>query len=194
MITASACNSGNEQNEATPYTWKNVTTAGGGFVPGIVFHHSEPGVKYCRTDMGGAYRWIADDEKWEPLLDWLSYEDMNLMGVESIALDPEDPDRVYLACGTYTNPASGNGAILWSDNRGETFHRTDLPFKLGGNENGRGNGERMMVDPNNSDIIYLGTRHDGLWRSTDKALTWSPVSTFPDVSEDPPKVEEGANR
>ena len=69
------------------------------------------------------------------------------MGVESIAVDPSDPDRVYLACGTYTNPATPNGAILRSRDRGKTFERTDMPFKFGGNENGRGNGERLAVDP-----------------------------------------------
>ncbi|MEX0988502.1 MAG: exo-alpha-sialidase [Bacteroidales bacterium] len=180
--------------EASPYTWKNVTTVGGGFVPGIIFHPTEPAVRFCRTDMGGAYRWNGDDSRWEPLLDWLSYNEMNLMGVESIALDPSDPDRVYLACGTYTNPNVPDGAILWSEDRGETFHRTDLPFKMGGNENGRGNGERMMVDPNNPDILYLGTRKNGLWRSTDRAKNWSQVSSLPDVKETPPEVPEGENR
>ena len=74
------------------------------------------------------------------------------MGVESIALDPADPNRVYLACGTYTN--STDVAILRSSDRGKTFQRTNVPFKFGGNEDGRGNGERMTVDPNNGKILY----------------------------------------
>ena len=80
------------------------------------------------------------------------------MGVESIALDPADPNRVYLACGTYTNPRTPDGAILRSSDRGKTFQYTNVPFKFGGNENGRGNGERMAVDPNDGNILYLGTR------------------------------------
>jgi photosystem II stability/assembly factor-like uncharacterized protein len=123
---------------------------------------------------------------WEPLLDWLSYEDLNLMGVESIALDPSDPDRVYLSCGTYTLPHVPNGAILRSSDRGKTFQRTDMPFKMGANENGRGNGERMAVDPNNGKIIYLGTRNNGLWKSTDRGESWSQVLNFPDITEAPP--------
>jgi hypothetical protein len=138
-----------QKPKVIPYTWKSVQFVGGGFVDGIVFHPTSKGLCYCRTDMGGAYRRNPETLRWEPLLDWLSYEDMNLMGVESIALDPSDPTRVYLACGTYTNSHTPNGAILRSNDRGNTFQRTNVPFKMGGNEDGRGNGERMAVDPNN---------------------------------------------
>jgi hypothetical protein len=33
---------------------------------------------------------------------------------------------------------------------GETWERTPMPFKVAGNEMGRGNGERLAVDPNNN--------------------------------------------
>ena len=138
-----------------PYTWRNVQIVGGGFVDGIIFHPKEKGLRYARTDIGGAYRWNDLSNHWEPLLDWVSYPDLNLMGVESIALDPSDPDRVYFACGTYTNPHTPNGAILRSRDRGRTFQRTNVPFKFGGNETGRGNGERLAVDPNDGNILYL---------------------------------------
>ena len=88
---------------------------------------------------------------------------------------------MYIACGTYTS--SSNGAILCSYDGGRTFARVDVPFTMGGNENGRGNGERMMVDPQNVNIIYMGTRLHGLWRSTDKGRSWVRAASFPDVSE-----------
>jgi len=171
---------------SVPYTWKNVQMVGGGFVDGIVFHPTAKGLCYCRTDMGGAYRRDPSTLRWIPLLDWVSYKDMNLMGVESIALDPSDPNRLFLSCGTYTNDRTPDGAILRSDDQGKTFQRTNVPFKMGGNEDGRGNGERMAVDTNNGNILYVGTRHAGLWKSTDRAVTWSRVESFPDVTENPP--------
>src|ERR1017187_8494779 len=67
---------------AQPYTWKSVQIVGGGFVDGIVFHPTATGVRYARTDMGGAYRWNEQAKRWDPLLDWVPYEDLNLMGVE----------------------------------------------------------------------------------------------------------------
>lgn len=69
------------------YEWKSVPIVGGGFVDGIVFHPEAPGVRYCRTDMGGAYRWDAASNQWTPLLDWISLDESNLQGVESIAID-----------------------------------------------------------------------------------------------------------
>ena len=98
-------------------------------------------------------------------------------GLESIAIDPQNPQNVYIACGTYTS--SSNGAILCSYDGGRTFARVDVPFTMGGNENGRGNGERMMVDPQNGNIIYMGTRLHGLWRSMDKGAELGTGGVFP---------------
>jgi hypothetical protein len=183
QFPGTAQNAQGKRPPSAPYVWKNVQIVGGGFVDGIIFHPTAKGVRYCRTDIGGAYRWNDQIKRWEPMLDWVSYEDFNLMGVESIAVDPSDASRVYLSCGTYTDADVPNGAVLRSNDRGRTFQRTSMPFKMGGNENGRGNGERMAVDPNDGNVIYLGSRLAGLWRSTDRGVKWSKVESFPDVVE-----------
>ncbi|ROQ35962.1 ricin-type beta-trefoil lectin protein [Streptomyces sp. PanSC19] len=162
-----------------PYVWKNAQVVGGGYVTGLVFNPREKGLLYARTDMGGAYRWDSAAEQWIPLTDWLGEKDWNLLGVDALATDPVDPDRLYLATGTYTNDWAGNGALLRSTDRGRTFQRTDLPFKLGGNEDGRGAGERLVIDPSDNRTLLLGTRKNGLWRSTDSGVTWRQVSSFP---------------
>lgn len=162
-----------------PHVWKSVAIVGAGFVDGLAFHPTAPQLLYARTDMGGAYRRDADSGRWQPLLDWLPLADVNLMGVESIAVDPSDPGKLYLACGTYTAPGVPDGAVLRSVDGGRSFRRTPLPVKFGGNEEGRGNGERLAVDPNDGRVLYLGTRLDGLWRSTDGAESFHPVQSFP---------------
>lgn len=164
---------------AGPYVWKNAQVVGGGYVTGLVFNQKEKGLLYARTDMGGAYRWDTAAEQWIPLTDWLGEKDWNLLGIDALATDPVAPDRLYLATGTYTNEWAGNGAILRSTDRGRTFQRTDLPFKLGGNEPGRGAGERLVIDPSDHGTLLLGTRKNGLWRSTDSGATWTQVSSFP---------------
>ncbi|MEU9028950.1 RICIN domain-containing protein [Streptomyces sp. NPDC048383] len=162
-----------------PYTWRNAQVVGGGYVTGLVFNPREKGLLYARTDMGGAYRWDTGAEQWIPLTDWIGEKDWNLLGIDALATDPVDPGRLYLATGTYTNNWAGNGAILRSTDRGRTFQRTDLPFKLGGNEDGRGAGERLAVNPADNGTLLLGTRKNGLWRSTDHGATWSQVPSFP---------------
>ncbi len=171
---------------ATPteaYHWQNVPIRGGGFVTGIVCNPAERNLIYLRTDIGGAYRWDAPARTWRPLQDWLTHSETNFLGVESVATDPLQPNRVYLAVGTYTNPRVGDGAILRSADQGRTWKITRLPFRLGANEAGRGNGERLAVDPNDDRILYLGTRTAGLWRSGDYGATWKRVSGFPEVPD-----------
>ncbi len=162
-----------------PYSWRNVQIVGGGFVSGIITNPKAKDMVYCRTDIGGAYRLDPKSRKWIPLLDWLTRPDWNLYGVESLATDPSDPNRVYIAAGTYTGNGIPNGAILRSRDKGKTWLRTDLPFRNGGNQDGRGIGERLMVDPRDSRLIYFGTRNDGLWKSTDSGVTWAQDAAFP---------------
>src|SRR5678815_3274763 len=165
---------------AQSYTWRNVQIVGGGFIVGVVFNQTEPNLVYTRTDIGGAYRLDNATSRWVPLLDSISWDDWNLTGVASIASDPVNPNNVYLAVGTYTNEwTTQNGAILRSSDRGATWQRTMLPFKIGGNMPGRGAGERLAVDPNNSNVLYLGAPSgNGLWRSTDAGVTWAKVTSF----------------
>src|SRR5205823_3924970 len=120
---------------------------------------------------------------WIPLTDWIDADHWSDMGVESIALDPSDPNRVYMAVGTYTTDWSPiNGAILRSSDRGKTWQRTDLPFKNGGNEPGRSMGERLIVDPNDGNVIFFATRTAGLWKSADRGATWKRIESFPAIA------------
>jgi photosystem II stability/assembly factor-like uncharacterized protein len=43
---------------------------------------------------------------------------------------------------------------------------------------GRGNGEALAVDPNNSDIIFFGSRDKGLFRSANNGTSWNKVTGF----------------
>ncbi len=165
------------------YRWHNVAIGGGGFVTGLLFHPRQPGLLYARTDIGGAYRWEPAQQRWQPLLDWMDAGDQGRFGVESIAVDPADPERLYMAVGTYLHARGSNGAILRSRDRGRSFQRTELPFKFGGNELGRANGERLAVDPNDGRVLLFGTRADGVWRSGDGGVTWSEVESFPAVAK-----------
>ncbi len=168
---------------AVAYTWKNARVNGGGFVPGIVFNETEPNLIYARTDIGGCYRWQEESRTWKPLLDWVGRDQWGYSGVVSVATDPVETNRVYAAVGTYTiDWDPNNGAVLYSDDKGETWGIAELPFKQGGNMPGRGMGERLVVNPANNAELYLGTPSgNGLWRSRDYGRTWARVEEFPNA-------------
>lgn len=159
---------------AEPYLWKNVKVGGGGFIPGIVFSTVEPGLAFLRSDMGGAYRWDKEQEQWLPLHDHLA--ESNYFGTESIASDPADANIVYLAAGMYSRERA---AMMRSRDKGKTWDIFPVEFAMGGNENGRGVGERLAIDPQATNILYFGSRYEGLWKSTDAAETWQRVESFP---------------
>jgi xyloglucan-specific exo-beta-1,4-glucanase len=181
------------------YNWQNVRIDGGGFVPGIIYNQKEQGLVYARTDIGGAYRWNAATASWVPMLDWVGWDNWGWNGVLSLATDPVDTNRVYVAVGMYTNSWDpNNGAILRSTDKGNTWQATVLPFKVGGNMPGRGQGERLAIDPNKNNIIYFGAEGgNGLWRSTDYGVTWAKVSSFTNggtYSQDPNDTNDYLNK
>lgn len=160
------------------YVWKSVISGGGGFIPGIIYHPAERGLVYLRTDMGGAYKWNDRGKEWDCITDMFGKDESEYDGVLSIGLDPNDAGLVYMITGKYTQGWAGNGAFQISKDRGKTWKTVPLPFKVGGNENGRGCGERIAVDPNKGSIIFMGTTKDGLWRSADSGNTWAKVKSF----------------
>jgi len=176
---------GYEAKAQTGYTWNNLPIGGGGFVSAIIPGKTEQNLVYARTDVGGAYRWNASTSSWVPLLDWVSDNEVGFLGVESLAIDPKLPNRVYMLVGiSYFN--GGKTAILRSSDYGNTFAVTEVTnqFKAHGNGMGRQTGEKLVVDPNNSNILYCGTRWNGLFRSTDAGATWTRLSSL-DVTTTP---------
>jgi photosystem II stability/assembly factor-like uncharacterized protein len=180
------------QSVPQSYVWRNVVIGGGGFVTAIISHPAQKGLMYARTDVGGAYRWDASAQKWIPLTDWM--QGVDYTGIESLAVDPSDPNRVFLAAGIYNHTRA---AILRSDDQGHTWQQTEVPFKMGGNETGRFNGERLAVDPNDGAILFFGSRHDGLWKSTDRGTNWNRVQSFPKIETQenfPATIRTNVNR
>ncbi len=175
IISATACSGSGIT--AKDYTWSNVAMGGGGYVTGMVYNPGEEGLVYARTDIGGLYRRSSrDHDTWQPLTDFLGADDWNYIGIETVAADPIDPKRVYFAGGTYMDKEA---ALFASDDYGETWTKVDVPFSCGGNQSGRGTGERMMVNPNNNKEVWMGTRNAGLWKTEDYGKTWTECTTFP---------------
>jgi len=190
--------------QAQSYRWGNVAIGGGGYVTAVIPSKTQRNLYYARTDVGGAYRWDPTSSKWIPLLDGFSEDDIGLYHVESIALDPKNNAVVYIVAGV---PYFSNGktVVMRSTDYGATWSRiTDVSnlWRAHGNGMGRGNGERLQVDPGNSNVLYAASRTNGLFKSTDAGATFSrltslPVTTTPNgaglsfVTVDPTSVVNG---
>jgi len=170
---------------AESYHWDSVAIGGGGYVTGIIPSKSERGVVYARTDVGGAYRWDQNSARWIPLTDWINEADLGLLGIESLAVDPRNAANIYLLAGT-SYFSGGKSAILRSTDYGKTFTVTDVStqFKAHGNGMGRQNGEKLQVDPGSSNVLYVGTRRNGLFKSVDSGATWNRMAAL-DVTTTP---------
>lgn len=168
---------------AQTYTWRNAAIGGGGFVTGTVFHPTVPGLVYTRTDVGGIYRLDATTNRWIPLNDAIGglNNEFQHLGVLTIGLDPNDANRVYIATGQYAGSETWKlpSRIYRSSDRGNTWTYTTPGFKMAGNGEGRGTGERMAVDPLNGANILVGSNDAGIWRSTDHGASWARLSGFP---------------
>ena len=175
VLAMTGCASGSS-GKAPAYKWSNVAIGGGGYVTGMIYSKAEENLVYARTDIGGAYRWVESEGRWVAITDHLGADNWNLIGIESMAADPVEANRVYALCGTYMG---SKGAILASEDYGETWTQVDMPFDCGANNQGRGTGERMMVNPKKNNVIYTGTRNAGLWKSEDYGKTWNEVTSFP---------------
>ena len=145
------------------YHWLPVRIIDGGTMTGLYMHPTQQGLMYTRANVGGAYLRDTANPVWLPLTDWLSglSPDWSLMYIESIALDPTDVNRIYLAGGGYLEPGSPNGAIMISDDLGNSFQTVNLPFQMGANDNyGQQGGERLAVNPFNPAQLFLGTHQN----------------------------------
>ena len=168
---------GGADTAVTGTRWQSVKYGGGGYIPGLIYHPTSPNVLYARTDIGGVYRWNATTSTWVAITDGLGIKEGFFQGSESLALDPNDDKRVYMSTGLYDWDGR-NGRLYISTDRGDNWTHVDLPFRTGANDPGRAIGERLMVDPNKSSVLYYGTRTSGLWKSEDYGQTWNQVKSL----------------
>lgn len=155
----------------------NVAIGGGGFVSGIITCKTKPNLIYLRTDVGGAYRWDTINKSWIPLQDWVSADQTGYLGIESLAVDPSNPNNLYMLMGiSYFQ--NGQTAIYRSSDQGKTFSLTDVTsqFKAHGNGYGRNTGEKLVVDPNLGSILFCGSRYNGLFKSVNSGVSWSHIA------------------
>jgi len=177
------------------HEWHTVPIGGCGYVTGIVANRH--GDIYARSDMGGAMRWDDATQSWINLSDMFGSDQRSPYSVEAIALDPSDRNVIYTAVGWKGEAGSD---VLRSSDQGRSWVTTGWKRAYGGifgNAEYRWAGERLAVDPNKPNILYFGTRENGLWKNTTPAnggkWTRIPESSVP-AGQGKTQMRTGTNK
>ncbi len=160
------------------YQWSVLSSGAGGFVTGLD-SNADGSVLLARTDVGGVYKWDAAGSAWRQLLSFEGVMDPagSDWEVEAMAIAPSDPNRLYLSTGDSLDAAEGR--VLASSDGGATWTAAAQQFAIHGNGDWRDSGERLAVDPSDADVVLLGTRTEGLWRSVDGGNTFNRIESVP---------------
>lgn len=161
-----------------PYEYQNLPIPGGGYVTGFLFHKKEKGLLYVRTDIGGTYRLDREQDRWISLIPHVTMEDLSETFPIAMAVDEDRPAMLYIACGV--NHKEQSGVLAISEDYGEHFRYERIPVMIHGNLNGRGTGERLIVDAKDSQKLYFASQQEGLWVSENQGKDWRKLSAMPE--------------
>jgi hypothetical protein len=169
------------------YTWKPMKIGGGGWVTGLDISSTEKSLMYVRTDVSGAYRWNAATASWKQIVTSTSMPVSSVAygkyaGVDSLVSAPKNPNIAYMAFAGLPYGET-EGQIFKSTNRGDTWVATSFlncKVKMEPNGHGRQEGERLAVDPLNSDVVYYGSLANGLWVTQNGGGVWTKIASVPD--------------
>ena len=146
-----------------------------GRVPALAVDPRNSLVVYAGAADGGVWKTTNGGQSWTPLTD-----SQPSLSTGSIALDPANPDTVYVGTGELIGGDAYPGAgILKSTDGGTTWTSVSAPFMR--NQVGLAIGA-VAVSPKNSQIVlaaasnqFVNNGPGGILRSTDGGLTWSSV-------------------
>ncbi|MGF6929320.1 uncharacterized protein YjdB [Chitinophaga sp. W2I13] len=170
---------------AQTYNWSAVRIGGGGLVSSVQAHPLVPSLRFITTDVGNPYRWNESTQRWEGLLNglpavyWPS-------SAGNLAFVPNDAtgNILYVSMPKGTGSA---GTIMKSTNRGTTWTDLNMPIWLDPNNvEEKRNGARLVVDPNNSNVVYVTTRFpasanettNGTYRSVNGGSLFTKIDTL----------------
>ncbi len=171
------------KNMIVPYHWDNAIYGGVEYATGLIWSPTHPETVYLRADGGGVWRLNRAKHRWDSLSDQLTWKDRDLVTADSVAVDPSDPDTLYVAGGG--GRWSQTHDVLKTVDGGKTWARTGLknergePVLSAGNGDDKQGGERLCINPRAPKTVWFGTRNDGLFVTRDGARTWKSVKSFP---------------
>ncbi len=154
-------NSGITQEQ--PFAWR-LARSSNGTLYAVIARRSEDGSIGNAGD-GALYRSMDGAEHWQPVS---LPEGTN--GPNGLAIDPESPDRLYLAAWARASGEHGDGGgIFLSENGGKGWKQVlDKDRHI----------YDITIDPQDLNVIYATGFESSAWRSADRGLHWARIRGF----------------
>ena len=154
-------NTGIKQDQ--PFAWR-LARGSNGTLYVVVARRSEDGSIGNAGD-GALYRSTDGAEHWQPVS---LPEGTN--GPNGLAIDPESPDRLYLAAWARATGEHGDGGgIFLSENGGKSWKQVlDKDRHI----------YDVTIDPKNFNVLYATGFESSAWRSADRGLNWNRIPGF----------------
>jgi len=169
-------------------TWHQLKIGDGGQVSGIDIAPDNTIV--VRTDSYGAYIW--NGTQWQSLVTSSSMpaafaqptHDKIIQGVYEVRVASSNSNVLYMEY---------KGYLFKSINRGATWTQTALAPATGESANGNFKfmGQKMAIDPNNPNVVVVGTPQAGLFITTNGGDAWQSASSVPASLQDSSSLYPG---
>ncbi|HET9136377.1 MAG TPA: hypothetical protein VFO76_07065, partial [Candidatus Kapabacteria bacterium] len=143
--------------------YDTTNTVGMGRVNCIAFHPTNKDVFWIGASSGGVWKTENSGKSWIPLGD-----DLPEMQISSIAVDPANPDIIYIGTGDWDQIGITEQGILKSTDGGTSWTQTSLAkdpnFQYSSLRS-------ILINPQNSNEVVTAST-DGIWKSTDYGSSW----------------------
>lgn len=135
----------------------------------ITFHPNNTGTYWCGAASGGLWKTTNNGASWTTNTDYL-----DVIGCSDLAIDPGNPNIMYLATGDGEAQANFRASIgvLKSTDGGLTWNNTGFTYTQSQQRQIR----RLLLNPQNTSVLIVVT-NAGTYRSADAGATWSLSST-----------------
>jgi photosystem II stability/assembly factor-like uncharacterized protein len=167
-------------SSAANWTFTGPSSSAGGYsgigrLNCIAFHPTNANTFWVGSPAGGLWKTTNGGSSWTTVTD-----NLPVLGVSDIAIDPTNPNTMYIATGDgdmALSLSTINGApagdtksigVLKSTDGGATWNTTGLSWSVSSSKLIR----RLIINPNNPQIL-IAAASDGIYRTTNGGTTWT---------------------
>ncbi|MFN8698258.1 MAG: WD40/YVTN/BNR-like repeat-containing protein, partial [Flavobacteriales bacterium] len=141
---------------------------GAGRVNSVRSQGNSTSILYACAPGGGLWKTTNGGISWTLMnTDYLSS-----IGISDMAIDPNNPNILYLATGDGDAGDTYALGVLKSTDGGATWSPTGLSWTVQQTRRT----SRILIDPTNSNVLIVATSN-GIWRTTDAGVNWTSVQS-----------------